>query len=65
MQCTCLEQKFVTMFVLQSAKAKTDLNANFGLFSIDGDKTLYYGFCHYHYFCCGAGHIEIVSTKFN
>ena len=52
------------MFVLQNDKALTDLNANFGLFTVDGDKMLYYGIGHYYYFCGGARHTKIVSINF-
>ena len=52
------------MFVLQSDKAETDLNTNFGLFSIDGCKMLYYGSGHYFDFYWRADHIEVVSINF-
>ena len=52
------------MFVLQNDKAATDLNTNFGLFTVDGDKTLYYGTSHYYYIRGGARHTKIVSINF-
>ena len=52
------------MFVLQNDKAETNLNANFGLFTIDGNKTLYNGIGHYNIICGGARHTKIVSINF-
>ena len=52
------------MFVLQNNKAATDLNANFGLFTVHGDKMLYYGCSHNHYIHRGARHTKVVSINF-
>ena len=56
--------KFATMFVLQNDKAATDLNANFGLFTVDGDKMLYHGSSHNHYIRHRARHSKVVSINF-
>ena len=45
-------------------KAETDLNANFGMFTIDGDKKIRKGLGHYTYFYWHTGHIEVVSINF-
>ena len=63
MQRTCLIN-FATMFLTLNDKAKTDLNANFCLFTIDGDKKIHNGLGHYNYFYCRAGHFEVVSINF-
>ena len=35
------------MFLTLNNKAETDLNANFGLFTIDGNKKVYHGLGHH------------------
>ena len=52
------------MFVLQNDKAETDLNANFGLFIIDGNKTICNGYGHNSSVHSRTGHVEIVSINF-
>ena len=52
------------MFLTSNDKAETDLNANFGLFTIDGHKKVLNGHGHYLHFYCRTGHIEVVSINF-
>ena len=52
------------MFLTLNNKAKTDLNANFGLFTIDGNKKVYHGLGHHICLHWGAGLVKVVSINF-
>ena len=51
------------MFVLQNDKAENYLNANFGLFTIDGNKMIRNGHGHHFSVHSHTGHAEIVSIN--